>query len=224
VLIGSEYAGESGVLAVGEQADTGAQHSADAVERITDPAAVPAGVLLDALGASVQRTAGQGDNIKWVHHRDSVGDFFGCGGLEAGEAVHGHGLDPVAERWCPGLEAGLEHLLGSAFDHVRQSRRSGAVADRGEIDDDGDELVPAAGVAPSKRGGSAISIWWPVARTASSTVCQDAQSPAAIRAIDIRSMTTLFNAHITACVESFALGAAAAVVSWCQTCPQTELR
>jgi len=36
---------------------------------------------------------------------------------------------------------------------------------------------------------------------------------AAIRAIDIRSMTTLFNAHITACVESFALGAAAAVVS-----------
>ena len=44
VLIGGEYAGESGVLAVGEQAATGAQHSADAVERITDPAAVPAGV------------------------------------------------------------------------------------------------------------------------------------------------------------------------------------
>src|SRR5947209_11134382 len=54
---------------------------------------------------------------------------------------------------------------------------------------------------PSKRVGSAISNWWPVARTASLAVCQDTPSPAAIRAIDIRSMTTLFNAHITACVE-----------------------
>jgi hypothetical protein len=45
-------------LAVGEQAGAGAQHFADAVERITDPAAVPAGVLLDALAASVQRIAG----------------------------------------------------------------------------------------------------------------------------------------------------------------------
>ncbi len=148
VLICGEYAGESGVLAVGEQADTGAQHSADAVERITDPAAVPAGVLLDALAASVQRIAGQGDNMKRVHYRDCVGDFFSCGGLKAGEAVHGHDLDPVAERWCLGLEPGLEHLLGSAFDHLQQSRRSGAVANRGEVDDDGDELVPAAGVAP----------------------------------------------------------------------------
>jgi hypothetical protein len=34
-------------------------------------------------------------------------------------------------------------------------------------------------------------------------------------------MTTLFNAHITACVEGFALGAAAAV-SWRQTCPQPD--
>jgi hypothetical protein len=79
---------------------------------------------------------------------------------------------------------------------------------------------------PSKRVGSAISNWWPVARTASLTVCQDTPSPATIRAIDIRSMTTLFNAHITACVDGFALGAAAAVavVSWRQTCPQPEQR
>jgi hypothetical protein len=45
------------------------------------PAAVPAGVSLDALAASVQRIAGQGDNVKRVHHRDCVGDFFSCGGL-----------------------------------------------------------------------------------------------------------------------------------------------
>ncbi len=150
------------------------------------------------------------------------------------------GMPAALYRWCLGLDPGFEHLLGSAFDHVQQSRRFGGVADRGEVDDDGDELVPAAGVAPcvlihaysstprtwtpSKRVGSAISNWWPVVRTASLTVCQDTPSPAAIRAVDIRSMTTLFSARITACVESFALGAAAAVVSWCQTCPQPEQR
>lgn len=77
---------------------------------------------------------------------------------------------------------------------------------------------------PSKRVGSAISNWWPIARTAPLTVCQDTPSPAAIQAIDIRSMTTLFHARITACVESVALDAAAAVVSWRQTCPQPEQR
>lgn len=45
------------------------------LERITDPAAVPAGFLLDALAASVQRIAGQGDNVKRVHHRDCV-EYF----------------------------------------------------------------------------------------------------------------------------------------------------
>jgi hypothetical protein len=58
--------------------------------------------------------------VKRVHHRDCVGDFFSCGGLEAGETVHGHDLDPVAERWCLGLEPGLEHLLGSLLaDHFQ---------------------------------------------------------------------------------------------------------
>ncbi|MEV7392202.1 MULTISPECIES: hypothetical protein [unclassified Streptomyces] len=37
-----------------------------------------------------------------------------------------------------------------------------------------------------------------LARTASMAVCQDTPSAAAIRASDIRSMPTLFNARITA--------------------------
>jgi hypothetical protein len=53
------------VLAVGGQADAGARHFADAVERVTGPAAVPAGVLLDASAASVQRIAGQGVAERW---------------------------------------------------------------------------------------------------------------------------------------------------------------
>lgn len=61
---------------------------------------------------------------------------------------------------------------------------------------------------------STISNCRPIAKTASLAECQDTPSPAATRAIGIRSITTLFdNAHITACVDSSALGAAAAVVS-----------
>lgn len=88
------------MLAVGDQADAGAQHSADAGERITDPAAVPVGVFAGRVGGIGPAHRRPGDNVKRVRHRDCVGDFFSCGGLEAGEAVHGHDLDPVADRWC----------------------------------------------------------------------------------------------------------------------------
>jgi len=56
------------------------------------------------------------------------------------------------------------------------------------------------------------------------TVCHEAPSEAATRAIDSRSMTTDFSAHSTACRDSFARGAAAAVVSCRHTCPQPEQR
>jgi hypothetical protein len=45
-------------------------------------------------------------------------------------------------------EPGLERLLGAALDHVEQPGGTGAITDGGEIDDHGDELVAAAGVAP----------------------------------------------------------------------------
>lgn len=51
-------------------------------------------------------------------------------------------------RVVPLGQPGLEHLLGAAFDRVQQPARSGTVADRGEVDDDGDELVAAASVPP----------------------------------------------------------------------------
>ena len=136
------------LLSVGEQVGAGAQHAADAVERVTGAAAVPAGLLLDALPAAVQRVAGQRGDVERVHDRDRVGDCLGGGGLEAGEPVHRHHLDPVPERGCLGVEPGLEHRLGAAFDHVQQPCRAGAVAHRGEVDDHGDVLVAAAGVSP----------------------------------------------------------------------------
>ena len=71
----------------------------------------------------------------------------------------------------------------------------------------------AIAAAPSNRPGSSINSSRPAARTASLTVCQEAPSPVAILAIDIRLMTRHFSAHNTACRDSFARGAAAAEVS-----------
>ena len=71
----------------------------------------------------------------------------GCG-LEPCEPVHRHDLDPVPPRLRPGGEPGLERVLRAPLDHVQQPRGTGAVADRGEVDDHGDVLVPAPGVPP----------------------------------------------------------------------------
>jgi hypothetical protein len=87
--------------------------------------------------------------VEGIHHRDGVGQLLGGGGFEAGEPVHRHDLDPVTELGALLLQPGGEDLFGSAFDHVQQPGRAGAVADRGEVDDHGDVLVPAAGVSPA---------------------------------------------------------------------------
>ena len=201
---------EPGLLLGGEQVDAGVQGPPAGVERVTGVAAVPAGVLLDPAPALVEGVAGKADDVERVHHRDRVGQLLGGGGLEAGEAVHRHDLDLVA----PGLRAvgepGLERLLGTAFDHVQQPGRAGAVADPGQVDDDGDELVAACGCAarrarrhrsratPSNRLGSAIRTRWPSARTASLAVFQATPRASATRATVRCWQTIPFSAHRSA--------------------------
>lgn len=58
-------------------------------------------------------------------------------------------------------------------------------------------------------GGSSTSNSLSASSTAVLTVCQEAANAAATRAIEILSITRLFNAHFTACRVSFILGAAA---------------
>jgi hypothetical protein len=129
-------------------------------------------------------------DLERVHHRRRPRDGLGGGGPEAGEPVHGDGLDAGSERRSLGGEPVGEHLLGAALHRVQRPGRAGAVTDRGEVDEHGDEP-----------------------RTASLTACHDAPSDAATRAIETRSMTTASNAHNTACVVSFDRGAAAELVS-----------
>lgn len=86
--------------------------------------------------------------MEGIHDRDRVGKFLGGRGLEAGEPVHRHNLDTVAPGVGAGGEPGLERLLRAALNHVQQSCRPGAIADRGEVDDHGDVPVATPGVAP----------------------------------------------------------------------------
>ena len=70
-------AGEQGVqpasLSVGEQVGAGVQGPPGPVERIGGAAAVAVELLLDPAAASVQRVAGQADDVEGVHYRDGVG-------------------------------------------------------------------------------------------------------------------------------------------------------
>jgi hypothetical protein len=110
---------------------------------------VPTGGLLDAAAALVQSIAAQAHDVERVHHRDRVGQFLAGGGLEPGEPVHRNHLDAVAPGRVSFAEPGLEHLLRSALDHIQQPRRTGTVPDRRQVDDHGDVLIAAAGVAPA---------------------------------------------------------------------------
>jgi len=148
VLVAGEQVVQSLYLLGHEQVSTGVQGPPRAVERIVLAAAVPMGVLLDSPAALVEGVAGQADDVEGVHHRHGRGQLLGGGGLEPGEPVHRHDLDPRA----PGLRTRgkplLERLFRAALNHVQQPGWSTATTDRGEVDDDGDVLVAATGVPP----------------------------------------------------------------------------
>jgi hypothetical protein len=148
VFLGLEQVVQALRLLVGKQVGSGVQGPPRGVERVVLAATVAAAVLLDAAAALVQRVAGQADHVEGVHDRDGVGELFGGRGLEAGEAVHGDHLNRVAPRLGALGQPCLEGLFRAALDHVQQSGWAGALADAGQVDDDGDVLVAPAGVSP----------------------------------------------------------------------------
>lgn len=100
-----------GLLLVGQQVGSGVQRSPGPIERIVLSAAVAAGRELDPASAAVQRIAGQANDVDRIHHGDCIGQLFGGGGLEAGEAVHRDHLDAVPKRGVLCVEPGLEACL-----------------------------------------------------------------------------------------------------------------
>lgn len=148
VSVLGEDALQAGALLVCEEIHPGVQGLAHPVQGVPGPASMPGGVLLDALAAVVQGIAGELDDVEGIHDLHRVGEFFLRCGLEPGEAVHGDHLNPVAPRRVLLAEPLLEGLLGAALHHVQQPGRTPSLAQRGEVDDHGDELVAPARVPP----------------------------------------------------------------------------
>jgi hypothetical protein len=164
VVVGGEQRLQALVLCAGEEVGAGVQGAPGPVQRVVGAAAVTVDGLLDAAPAAVQGVAGEADDMERVHHRCRVGEFLGGGGLEPGEPVHRDDLHGVTPGLRPAGEPGLERLLRPALDHVQQPGRAGTVADAGEVDDHGDELVPAPGVPPgvlvdADRGDAVEPVW-----------------------------------------------------------------
>ena len=141
----------------------------------------------------VQGVPGEADDVERVHDSDRGREFLGRCGLESGEPVHRDHFDGASPHLGSVGEPGLERRLGAALDHVQQPCWAGPVPDRGEVDDDGDELSPLRvcrhtcsstpmTATPSNPVWSQIRTRLPSARTASFAVFQATPSPSATRA------------------------------------------
>ena len=119
------------------------------IQRIRSSSTMTSCLLLDTATNVIEGITGKFDDVEWVHDFDSIGQFL-CGrGLEPGESVHRNNLNaitPSTFRSCG--QPLLEDLLRPTGHHIEKACRSRSLADRGEIDDDGDVFVPASGVSP----------------------------------------------------------------------------
>lgn len=93
--------------------------------------------LLDASAAlMIALPAGRGDDVEGAHRRSRLVQLPGGSGLEAEESLHHDDLNAVPELyWLPSrqfLNTGLDRP-GTMF---RSREGSGALADRGQFDDD----------------------------------------------------------------------------------------
>lgn len=107
---------------------------------------MPHRLVLDPLPACGELVDGQVDDMERVHDLPGLGQVLGRRFRVAGEPVHGHDPDPVAERAAAGIEPVAEGVGGPAGHHVQESGRAYPVDQRGQVHDDGDE--PRGPVAP----------------------------------------------------------------------------
>src|SRR5690625_5834979 len=104
------------------------------------------GLLLNTTVNILESITGELDDREGVHDFDRIGQFLDRGCFEAGESVHRDDVDAVTPVLRTGFEPLLEHLLRTSGHHVEQTCWACCLADRGEVDDDGDVLVATPSV------------------------------------------------------------------------------
>nr|WP_230084372.1 hypothetical protein [Nocardioides marmotae] len=99
-LVGGDGGLEPGPLAVGELLDAGAEHGAEAVERVALAAPVTQGVLLDLAAALIDAAMPSlTTDMEGIEDRDAVLELGVDGVLVAVERVERGDLDTVRKSW-----------------------------------------------------------------------------------------------------------------------------
>ena len=83
------------LLAWGEQAGSGVEHTAGLVQGIRGTPAPMVEFLLNASAALIQGIASQVHDMEGIHDCPCVGELFGGGAFEPGESIHRDELDAL---------------------------------------------------------------------------------------------------------------------------------
>ena len=136
------------LLAWGEQAGSGVEHTAGLVQGIRGTPAPVVEFLPGAPSALIESITGEVYDVEGDHDCGCAGELFGGSALEPGESIHRDDLDALTPRGRLGGQPGFEDLLGAARDHVQEPGGATAITDGRHIQDDGDVFVAVGGVAP----------------------------------------------------------------------------
>ena len=107
------------LLAWGEQAGSGVEHTAGLVQGIRGTPAPMVKFLPDTPAALIQGVASKAHDVEGIHDRPRAGEFFSGGAFEPGESIHRDDLNILAPRVRLGGQPGFEDLLGAPRDHVQ---------------------------------------------------------------------------------------------------------
>ena len=131
-----------------EQISACVQSPPRSIQGVFRSSTMTSGLLLNTTTNIIESITGELDDMEGVHDFDRIGQFLDRGCFEAGESVHRDDVDALTPVLRTGFQPLLEHLLRTSGHHVEQTCWACCLADRGEVDDDGDVLVATPSVPP----------------------------------------------------------------------------
>jgi len=136
------------LLAWGEQAGSGVEHTASLVEGVCGPTASMVEFLLAAPVTLIESITGEVYDAKGTHDRGCVWELFSGCAFEAGDSIRRYDLDVLAPGVRLGGQPGLEDLFGAARDRIQEPGGAATISYGSQVQDDSDVFVAVGGVAP----------------------------------------------------------------------------
>ena len=127
------------LLAWGEQAGSGVEHTAGLVEGVCAPAAPMVEFLPGAPATLIESITGEVYDVEGVHNRSCVWELFSGCACEPGESIHRYDLDVLTPCVRLGGQPGLEDLFGVPWDHIQEPGGAATISYGSQIQDDSDD-------------------------------------------------------------------------------------